>query len=43
MFELMNGTLDLEKYVVSESRIVENEFDEGAPCSTLYEEVFHTK
>lgn len=40
IYELMNGTLDLERHPVPESRIVKNEFEDGGMCSNLYKEVF---
>ncbi|MDE6908563.1 MAG: hypothetical protein K2P21_10455 [Lachnospiraceae bacterium] len=41
IFQLMNGTWDLEKYPVPEAGMVENEFEEGSVCSILYEEVYN--
>ncbi|WP_242964018.1 hypothetical protein [Blautia pseudococcoides] len=40
LYELMNGTLDLETHPVPESRNVKNEFEEGGVCGELYKEVF---
>lgn len=37
----MNGSLDLEKYPVPESKIVENEYEEGKVCGVLYREVYY--
>lgn len=41
VFDLMNGSLDLEHYPVPESEIVDNEFEEGKMCGVLYREVYH--
>ncbi|MEZ3435015.1 MAG: hypothetical protein K1W34_10430 [Lachnospiraceae bacterium] len=41
VFDLMNGSLDLEKYPVPESKIVENEYEEGKVCGVLYREVYY--
>ena len=41
IYDLMNGSLDLENYSYPESQIVENEYAEGKPCSKLYEEVYN--
>lgn len=40
IFDLMNGSLDLESYPVSESEIVKNEFEKGKICERLYREVY---
>lgn len=40
IYDLMNGSLDLEHYPVEESKYVENEFAEGKECSRLYEGAF---
>lgn len=40
IYDLMNGSLDLERYPVEESKYVENEFAVGKECSRLYEEAF---
>lgn len=40
VFDLMNGSLDLERYPVPESGIVKNEFEEGEACDLLYREVY---
>ena len=36
IYELMIGAYDLEKVEFPESKIVEDEFEEGKPCSELY-------
>lgn len=41
IFDLMNGSLDLERYPVPESKIVENEYEEGKICGGLYREVYY--
>lgn len=40
IFDLMNGSLDLDRFQVPESAIVKNEFGEGETCGVLYREVF---
>ncbi len=40
IFDLMNGSLDLDRFPVPESAIVKNEFGEGEMCGGLYREVF---
>lgn len=40
IFDLMNGSLDLEQYPVKESKIVKNEFEEGAFCAKAYNQIF---
>lgn len=40
IFDLMNGSLDLDRFPVPESEIVKNEFEEGRMCGGLYREVF---
>lgn len=41
VYDLMNGSLDLEKYAVLESRYVKDEFAEGMPCDLLYKNIFN--
>ncbi|MCI9216701.1 hypothetical protein AALA78_07310 [Lachnospiraceae bacterium 42-17] len=41
IFDLMNGSLDLDKHPVPESEVVENEFKEGGVCGILYQEVYY--
>ena len=36
IFDLANGSLDLEHFPVEESKYVENEYEEGKPCYELY-------
>lgn len=43
IFDLMNGSLDLEKLSVPESEIVKNEFEEGGVCARLYQEIYDAK
>lgn len=43
IYNLMNGYYDLTKVNIPESRIVENEFDDGKPCSELYERVYEAR
>lgn len=40
IFDLMNGSLDLESYPVAESELVKNEFEKGGVCERLYREVY---
>ncbi len=40
IYDLMNGSLNLEEYPVPESAFVKNEFGEGQPCSICYQKVF---
>lgn len=40
IFDLMNGSLDIDEYPMPESEFVENEFADGRPCGKLYEEVY---
>jgi len=40
IYDLMNGSLDLQNCPVKESDIVKNEFAEGEVCSRLYQEVY---
>lgn len=39
IYDLANGSLDLEHFPVEESKYVENEYEEGKLCSKLYSEV----
>lgn len=43
IFDLMNGSLDLENLSVPESEIVTNEFEEGGACAGLYQEIYDAK
>ncbi|HJD40872.1 MAG TPA: hypothetical protein H9913_12715 [Candidatus Blautia stercoripullorum] len=36
IYDLANGSLDLEHFPVEESKYVENEYEEGKPCYELY-------
>lgn len=36
IYDLMNGSLDLENFPVEESKYVENEYEEGKKCDELY-------
>lgn len=40
IYDLMCGLVDLEKYPVSESEFVKNEFADKSPCEKSYEEIF---
>ncbi|MDO4276494.1 MAG: hypothetical protein Q4D16_22760 [Eubacteriales bacterium] len=40
IYDLMNGSLDLNNYPVNESKYVENEFEEGKYCSKAYKEIY---
>ena len=39
IYDLANGSLDLERFPVAESKYVENEYEEGKLCSNLYSEM----
>lgn len=39
IYDLANGSLDLEHFPVEECKYVENEYGEGKLCSKLYSEV----
>lgn len=39
IYDLANGSLDLEHFPVPESKYVENEYEEGKLCSRLYSEM----
>ena len=39
IYDLANGSLDLEHFPVAESKYVENEYEEGKLCSNLYSEM----
>ncbi len=43
IFDLMNGSLDLEELSVPESEIVKNEFEEGGICAGLYQDIYDAK
>lgn len=40
IYELMIGLYDLEKVQFPESKLVENEYEDGKPCSELYSRVY---
>lgn len=40
IYDLMNGSLDLENYPVKESAFVENEFAQGKYCDKAYEQIY---
>ena len=40
VYDLMNGNFDLSLYCPEEASWVENEFDIGKPCETLYKNVY---
>lgn len=40
IYDLMNGSLDIEHYPIEESEYVANEFAEGTFCSKTYAKVF---
>lgn len=40
IYELMSGSLDLNRCPVKESEYVENEFSEGSFCEAMYEKVY---
>lgn len=39
IYDLMNGSLDLEHYTIEESKYVENEFEEERTCGKAYSEI----
>lgn len=39
IYDLMNGSLDLENNVIEESKYVEDEFSEEKVCQTAYAEI----
>lgn len=39
IYDLMNGSLDLENNAIEESKYVEDEFSEGKVCQTAYVEI----
>ncbi len=39
IYDLVNGSFDLEHFPVAESKYVENEYEEGKLCSRLYSEM----
>ena len=39
IYDLMNGSLDLENNAIEESKYVEDEFSEGKVCQTAYAEI----
>lgn len=43
IYDLMNGSLNLEEYPELNIPYVKNEFEEGSPCELLYAEVYATK
>lgn len=40
VYNLMNGSLDLEKCPVKEGELVANEYAEGSPCEEAYRKVY---
>jgi hypothetical protein len=40
IYNLMNGSYNLNEYPVPESGIVANEFADGQPCAELYQKVY---
>lgn len=36
IYDLANGSLDLEHFPVEERKYIENEYEEGKPCYELY-------
>ena len=40
IYELMTGLYDLEQVQFPESKLVENEYEDGKPCSELYSRVY---
>lgn len=43
VYELVNGTYDLENYPIEESRYIKNEFAEGEFCDRTYDMVHEAK
>lgn len=43
IYDLMNGSLNLEEYPELNIPYVKNEFEEGAVCEQLYKEAFEAK
>ncbi|MEZ3436659.1 MAG: hypothetical protein K1W34_19030 [Lachnospiraceae bacterium] len=41
VFDLMNGSLNLEQYPVEESKYVKNEFSLGGFCDEAYQRVYN--
>lgn len=42
VYELMNGSFDLETYPMEESAFIKDEFEEGSFCEQAYENVFES-
>ncbi|MCI8454703.1 MAG: hypothetical protein HFE84_08840 [Lachnospiraceae bacterium] len=40
VYDLMNGSLNLDEEPIEESKYVENEFAKGSRCEELYREVY---
>ena len=40
VYELMNGTWDLEALPVEESEFVKDELEQGQPCEQLYQQAY---
>ena len=40
IYELMTGLYDLEQVQFPESKLLENEYEDGKPCSELYGRVY---
>lgn len=43
VFEMMNGTYDLERFPIEESMLIQDEFADGMCCEHMYEEVYQAK
>jgi hypothetical protein len=43
IFDLMNGSLNIEEFPVEESRYVQNEFSDGRAVSQLYSRAYNLK
>lgn len=43
VYDLVNGTYDLEHYPIEESKYIKNEFAEGEFCAMTYDMVHETK
>lgn len=40
VFDLMNGSINLEEFPTEESQHVENEFEQGKVCATAYQQIY---
>ena len=43
VYDLMNGSIDLEKHPVEESRCVKNAYEEGSDCEKAYAEAVRSE